>query len=94
MSHDTWFCWECTVVRDLDCHGRCVSCGSDSLTPASLTQYKPGSPMPKDGRRAVTAGRSSFVHQSFPPRANRCPTSPRDWSLICSSKVAQAGLVR
>lgn len=38
MAHDTWFCSECALVRDLDSHARCASCGSDALTPASLVR--------------------------------------------------------
>jgi hypothetical protein len=47
MSHDAWFCRDCTLVRDLDCHGRCVVCGSDSVVPASVVQSPPGTVIPR-----------------------------------------------
>jgi hypothetical protein len=55
MVHDAWFCSDCAQERDLDCHARCASCGSDSLTPASLARPRlrseaPGSRIPPDRR--------------------------------------------
>jgi len=35
MTHDAWFCLDCSSVRELDIHARCSCCGSDSVTPAA-----------------------------------------------------------
>lgn len=37
-AHDAWYCRECSEIRQLDCHGRCEVCGSDSVIPAALVE--------------------------------------------------------
>ena len=34
MTAEQWFCCNCENVRDIDVHGRCVCCGSESICPA------------------------------------------------------------
>lgn len=35
MNKEWWWCADCEDVRDLDRHGRCATCGSDSVCVAS-----------------------------------------------------------
>jgi hypothetical protein len=68
MAYDTWFCMECAQVRDLDSHARCASCGSDSLTPASLVKpplrtEEPGSGITWERGRRVERDRHGMPRE-------------------------------
>lgn len=31
MTHESRFCCDCQTVREMDSHGKCVCCGSESM---------------------------------------------------------------
>ena len=34
-----WWCCNCNLLRSLDVHGRCATCGSEAIVPAETGKY-------------------------------------------------------
>lgn len=75
MKYDAWFCSDCGQVRDLDCHARCVVCGSGSLIPSSARSHHRtagmGSRIPLPEGRWMETARPGIVREMRRAARNR-----------------------